>query len=153
MTDNMRAELKEEFMHPEARRDYAEMFLDSSIALQIKSLRLQRGWSQEKLAEEAGLHQSQISKYEQVTHSGWTLETLKKVAKAFDLSLRVSFESFGTLLDEYVKQSRSHLERDSFADDPVFHGQPEARVIDFPMRVRQVMKADSASSGSEAMNA
>lgn len=113
--------LREEFKDPEARRDYAEIFLDSSIALQIKALRLQRGWSQEVLAEKAGMKQSRISAMEQADYSGWSLRTLRRLAAAFDLALVVRFESFGTLLDDVTSMSREGLERPSFADDPAFH--------------------------------
>ena len=120
MNESTRGRLREELDDPEARHDYAELFLNSSIALQIKALRLQRGWSQEDLAARADLHQAQILAMEQVSHSSWNLESLQKIAKAFDLSLRVSFETFGTLLNDYVEQDRSSLERSSFADDPAF---------------------------------
>lgn len=120
MKDEMREKLRGEFRDCEARLDYADMHLDSSIALQIKALRLQRKWTQEELAKKAGMHQSQVSEMEQVTHSSWTLKSLKPLARAFDLRLHVSFESFGSLLDEYVNQSRTGWERHSFADDPAF---------------------------------
>lgn len=112
--------MREEFKDPEARRDYAEIFLDSSIALQIKALRLQRGWSQEVLAEKAGMKQSRISAMEQANYTGWSLRTLRRLAAAFDLALVVRFESFGTLLDDVTSMSRERLERLSFADDPEF---------------------------------
>jgi transcriptional regulator with XRE-family HTH domain len=117
---NEREEFREELQDHEARHDYADMFLDSSIALQVKALRLQRKWKQRELASRADLHQSQISDMEQISHSGWTIETLKKVARAFDLTLRVRFESFGTFLDEYVEQNREGFERPSFDQDPAF---------------------------------
>lgn len=132
--DETKEMLREEFREAEARHDYARLFLDSSIALQIKSLRLQRDWTQKELAEEAGLHQSQISKLEQISSSSWTLETLKKLAKAFDLRLRVSFESFGTLLDEYVSQNRERFERPSFANDPAFATPIPDREFSFGVR-------------------
>lgn len=112
--------LREEFKDPEARRDYAEIFLDSSIALQIKALRLQRGWSQEVLAEKAGMKQSRISAMEQADYSGWSLRTLRRLAAAFDLALVVRFESFGMLLDDVTSMSREGLERPSFSEDPAF---------------------------------
>jgi transcriptional regulator with XRE-family HTH domain len=112
--------LRSEFHDPEARHDYAEIFLSSSIALQIKALRLQRGWSQETLAEKAGMKQSRISAMEQASYTGWSLRTLRRLAKAFDLALEVRFESFGTLLNEATSVSRKALERSSFSDDIAF---------------------------------
>ena len=112
--------LRSEFHDPEARHDYAEIFLNSSIALQIKALRLQRGWSQETLAEKAGMKQSRISAMEQATYDGWSLRTLRRLARAFDLALEVRFESFGTFLDDATSVSRNALERPSFIDDTAF---------------------------------
>jgi len=112
--------LRGEFQDPEARHDYADIFLNSSIALQIKALRLQRGWSQEMLAERAGMKQSRISAMEQATYKGWSLTTLRRLAKAFDLALVVRFESFGTFLNDATSVSRTALERPSFCDDPAF---------------------------------
>lgn len=133
--ENTREALREEFREPEARHDYAEVFLDSSIALQIKALRQQRGWTQEELAEKAGLKQSQVSAMEQVSFSSWTLRTLRKLAKAFDLALSVRFESFGWLLDDALSSRREALERPSFGDDPVIGGiSHEPRSVDEPAR-------------------
>jgi transcriptional regulator with XRE-family HTH domain len=122
-----REALRDEFQDPEARHDYADIFLNSSIALQIKALRLQRGWSQEALAERAGMKQSRISAMEQATYSGWSLSTLRRLAKAFDIALEVRFESFGTLLNDAASVSRDALERPSFNDDPAF--KPEEAVL------------------------
>ncbi len=118
-----KAALRDEFQDPEARHDYADIFLNSSIALQIKALRLQRGWSQELLAERAGMKQSRISAMEQASYSGWSLSTLRRLAKAFDLALEVRFESFGTLLNDATSVSRDALERPSFSEDPVFRSE------------------------------
>jgi transcriptional regulator with XRE-family HTH domain len=112
--------LRGELQDPEARHDYADIFLNSAIALQIKALRLQRGWSQEMLAERAGMKQSRISAMEQATYTGWSLTTLRRLAKAFDLALVVRFESFGTFLNGATSVSRNALERPSFCDDPAF---------------------------------
>lgn len=123
-----RAALLEECKDPDARRDYAEIFLDSSIALQIKALRLQRGWSQEMLAEKAGMKQSRISAMEQANYSSWSITTLRRLAHAFDLALVVRFESFGALLDDVTSVSRAALERPSFVDDPAFNEASPRRV-------------------------
>lgn len=121
MTDE-RALLAEELRDREARHLYAEEFANSALALQIKALRLQRNWTQQELAERAGLKQSQVSAMEQVDHDAWTLKTLRKLARAFDLALDVRFESFGWLLDDALSTSRQSLERPSFDDDPAFRG-------------------------------
>jgi transcriptional regulator with XRE-family HTH domain len=118
--------LIEELKDPEARRDYAEIFGNSSIALQIKALRLQRKWSQEELGRRAGMKQARISAMEQSSYSAWSIRTLRRLAEAFDLALIVRFESFGTLLSDIGQSGREHLERPSFSEDPAFCVQEEA---------------------------
>jgi len=120
MNPAAREALIAEFKDPEARRDYADSFLDSAIALQIKALRLQRKWSQKELAERAGMKQSRISAMERADYSRWSLSTLRRLAYAFDLALEVHFESFGTFLDNTLSLTQERQERCSFSDDPVF---------------------------------
>jgi transcriptional regulator with XRE-family HTH domain len=113
-----RSFLLSEFGNREARREYAGHLLDAYIALQIKSLRLQRSWSQEEFARRAGMRQSQVSDMEQIDHSSWKVSTLRKLASALDLALVVRFEGFGRFLDEVLPVERKALERPSFPDDP-----------------------------------
>jgi transcriptional regulator with XRE-family HTH domain len=132
--------LIKEFADPEARNDYAEFLGDSWIALQIKALRLQRNMSQKDLAQKAGMKQSRISAMEQATYSQWSVSTLRRLARAFDLALVVSFESFGTLLEQAASSNRETLQRLSFPDDPAFKGsvvKPE--VISEPARLEKAL--------------
>lgn len=118
---DIRDRLLTEFNDEEARREYADEFLDTAIALQIKALRQQRGWNQSELGRRAGkMKQQQVSQLERVDYASWTIQTLKRLAAAFDLVLQVKFESFGELLNDAATISRESLERPSFADDPVF---------------------------------
>jgi transcriptional regulator with XRE-family HTH domain len=119
---DIHATFGEELREPEARHEYAEEFLNAFIALQVKTLRQQRGWSQEDLAERAGMKQSRISAMEQVDYASWSVRTLRRLAQAFDLALIVRFESFGKFLDEVTAVSRPALEKPSFDADPAFQG-------------------------------
>jgi XRE family transcriptional regulator, regulator of sulfur utilization len=62
------------------------MAKDICIALgkRIRQLRLERGWRQIDLAEEAGLHENFISELEQGSKEA-CLRTLQKIARALDL--------------------------------------------------------------------
>ncbi len=60
-----------------------------SVKLLAKNVRLERvmrGWSQETLAELAGLHRSFVGAIERYEHNV-TLATVEKLAMAFDLSV------------------------------------------------------------------
>jgi transcriptional regulator with XRE-family HTH domain len=84
-------------------------------------LREQHGWSQKELGEHAdNMMQPRISVMENVNYSSWSIKILRKIAEAFDLTLRVSFESFGTRVGDIEKFSRKNLERCSFDKDPYF---------------------------------
>jgi transcriptional regulator with XRE-family HTH domain len=53
----------------------------------VKELRKQRGWTQQKLAEKAGLAFNTITKIEQSLAEHPNLKTLLKLADAFGVSL------------------------------------------------------------------
>jgi len=112
--------LKQSFGNKEYRHAYVDDFLSASIATQIKVLREQRGWSQKELAAHAGMMQPRISVLENINYSSWSIKVLRKIAEAFDLTLCVSFESFGKRVKDITKFSREALERDSFNDDLFF---------------------------------
>ena len=60
--------------------------LTNKICLRIKFERIKRNWSQEKLAEYADLNKNTIGYIERKTVSP-TVETLEKLAKAFDMTI------------------------------------------------------------------
>jgi len=105
------------------RHGYVDEFLNAYIATQIKVLREQRDWTQQELAEQAGMKQGRISVMENVNYSSFSLNTLRRIAEAFDLTLNVSFEEFGKRLNDIERFSRESLERFSFSEDPAFAGQ------------------------------
>jgi transcriptional regulator with XRE-family HTH domain len=117
---DLASSLKQGFKDKDYRHGYADEFLNSSIATQIKVLREQHGWSQKELAKHAQMKQPRISVMENVNYSSWSINILRKLAEAFDLTLCVSFESFGKRLADIERFSREALERFSFEDDPVF---------------------------------
>jgi transcriptional regulator with XRE-family HTH domain len=118
--------LRTDFKDPEYRHVYDEGFLNSSIATQIKVLREERNWTQAVLADKAGMNQSRVSELEDVNFNSWTIRTLRKFAKAFDLRLKISFEEFGTLLHDFRNLNRAGLSRRSFDSDPEFSGTANA---------------------------
>ena len=118
IVDGLRDELKD----PEYSEGYAESFLDSYIATQIKVLREQAGLSQQGLAQLLGTGQGVISRIENVNYSKWNISTLKKLARAFRVRLKISFETYGSLLADVSNFSRDSLQRQPRELDPVLHG-------------------------------
>lgn len=116
-------ELKDhEFAHA-----YFDEFLNTYLATQIKTLRECRNLTQAELGELAGMAQERISLMENVNYSSWTVSTLRKLAKAFGLRLKVSFESFGTGLSEIRYFARKSLERKSLLEEIKEHEDARAR--------------------------
>lgn len=115
------SDLRREFLDKETRTIYADESLNTYIATQLKVLREQRGWTQAELARHAGMAQPRIALLEDVNYSSWSVNTLRKLAAAFDLRLSVKFDTFSSLLPEIEGLSRNTLERDSFGDDAWFH--------------------------------
>ncbi len=159
-----RARVVQELRDQEDRTDYAIEFGDSSIALQIKALRLKRGWTQTELGERAGgMKQSRISDMENVDYSSWSVATLRRLAKAFDLPLDVSFESWGKFADDVMGLSRSALERPSFDEDPGinssrreegpsalrFSSEAEDNVVQFPVPGKPARSAAAIASAGD----
>jgi transcriptional regulator with XRE-family HTH domain len=113
--------LSAEFQDEEYRHSYAEECLNTMIATQIKILREQREMTQETLAEKTGMKQPRIPLLEDSNYSNWTINTLKRFAKAFDVALSVKFDSFSDVILDFESMSRESLQRPSFANDSAFH--------------------------------
>lgn len=120
MKESRIGDLQSELQDEEYRYAYAEDFLNAWVATQIVVLREQRGLSQKQLGDLIGTKQPGISRLEDVNHSTWKTETLKRVARALGVRLKITFETFGTLLGEDAAFNREFLKRPEFKDDPVF---------------------------------
>ncbi|WP_433942309.1 helix-turn-helix domain-containing protein [Brevundimonas diminuta] len=68
------------------------MEIQKRLAVRVKALRLAKGWSQEELAHQAGMHRTFVSQIERATKTS-SIVTVEKVARAFDITI-------GELLDE-----------------------------------------------------
>jgi transcriptional regulator with XRE-family HTH domain len=112
--------LRRELCNQEYREGYDEAFLDHLIATQIRVIREQRQLTQGQLAEATGMKQSRISAIEDEDYGSWSVNTLRRVAYALGVRLRVYFDEWGTLLDDIDRAGRADLERRPFDEDPAF---------------------------------
>ncbi|MBU1664876.1 MAG: helix-turn-helix domain-containing protein [Gammaproteobacteria bacterium] len=108
------SELAERLASEFADKDYAHAYMESHavsrLAAQVHALRKQRRWSQQQLSERAGIAQERISKIESADFSSLTLATLHKLARAFDVDVRVAFESFSQGVLDVVNLTPKALE-------------------------------------------
>lgn len=81
------------------RETYVTSSLDDRLAAQIRALRLVRGWNQSELAERCEMSQSRVSLLEN-SCSNASLNSLKRIASAYDVGLSVKFVSFSELINE-----------------------------------------------------
>lgn len=119
--NELRSNLRQEFHDRDYRHAYADESLNTYIATQIKVLREQRNLTQKALAELTGMAQPRIAVLEDVNYPSWSINTLRRLAEAFDLRLSVKFETFSSLISEIETLNREALERDSFNNDIWFH--------------------------------
>ncbi len=112
--------LRENFHDEDARYAYVEAFMNASVAAQIKGIRETEQMSQQDLADKIGTKQSGISRLEKANYHSWKVETLSKIARAFGLRLRISFEEFGTLVPEIENFKQANIQKRPFSKDPVF---------------------------------
>jgi len=106
-----------EFDDKEYAHAYMEEFSNMAIAAQIKVLREQRGWTQKELADASGMKQERICALEDIDYDAWTIKTLRKLSKAFDLTVKFSFEAFSSGILDAAKINAKTLERTSRQED------------------------------------
>jgi len=106
-----------EFDDKEYAHAYMEEFSNMAIAAQIKALREQRGWTQKQLAEASGMKQERICALEDVDYDAWTIKVLRRLAKAFDVTVKISFEKFSSSLLDISEMNAETLKRTSREED------------------------------------
>jgi transcriptional regulator with XRE-family HTH domain len=85
-------------------KEYRDAFVASQIKIglpmQCRALRENRQWTQPRLAEAAQMTQPRISEIERPGERKLNIETLLRLASAFDVALQVRFVPFSELIDD-----------------------------------------------------
>lgn len=89
MTKSFKQFKKESLRNAGVKAEYTALHAEHTLVRTIIKQRLKRGWSQSDLARVIGSLQPVISRLERGT-SNPSLQTLERIAKAFDLKLTVS---------------------------------------------------------------
>jgi transcriptional regulator with XRE-family HTH domain len=87
------------------------------LPIQIRRLRERHGWTQAELAEKAGTQQVVVSRWENPDNKGITLNTLKRLARAFDVALIVRFAPFSEFIDWVCTLSPHSFQPASFEEE------------------------------------
>ena len=105
------------FKDKEFAHEFMDEIMNAYIATQIKTLRLQKGWTQKQLADAAGTHQERIAVLENVNYSSWSISALREIARALDLVVSVSFENFSRTIPLIDRLHTEALERTPREED------------------------------------
>lgn len=149
---DLRKQLRNEFQDPEYRYAYAQSFLNTKLATQIRILREQRCKTQAEVAQLANTRQAGFSRFEDVNHSVWKTDTLWKIACALGVRLNISFETFGSLIDEKENFTKRALQRPDFTDDPAF-SELEAAFSNLVNISEYKDRADTEPQGKQELSA
>ena len=81
------------------RDSYLAKELGSLLPDQIRALRERRGWSEAELADRARLSELGLRALQTPGADHFTVETLRRLAAAFDVALSIRFVTFGEFVD------------------------------------------------------
>lgn len=101
----------------EYRHSSVEANLDIGFAFQLRILRHQRGWTQQELAEKAGLKQATVSRLEgRDTFPSRSM--IIKLARAFDIAYLFHFVDFDTFIEDCKDHSYERMRVAPFTASP-----------------------------------
>ena len=77
---------------PKMRAALADQWINFEVGQVVYDARAQAGLTQAQLARKVGTTQSAISRLEDADYGGHSLSMLRRIARALDLYLRITFE-------------------------------------------------------------
>jgi transcriptional regulator with XRE-family HTH domain len=98
-----------EMNEKEMRDAYLSAQTRTYVAYQIRTIRAQRGWSQEQFAEKLHTSQSAVSRMEDRQYGKQNLHTLLEVAASFNCGLVVRFVRYADFVKDTSNLSPDHL--------------------------------------------
>ncbi len=113
---------------PEYRKAFVASQINISIPFQIRGLLKSRGWRQEDLATRAGMRQPRISALLSPGEARPNIETLRRLAEAFDCGLQVRFVPFSELVNRSETFDPDNFSIPTF-DEDVRHYEELASVV------------------------
>lgn len=115
-----------------ATKAFRDAFVTSIIRMrlpsQIREMRMRRNLTQAQLGELAGMRQALVSRFETKGYERFTLSSLRRIASALDVGLKVQFVPFSELLDDSVYPERRQLDVCSFDSDPFIENSAQEHV-------------------------
>jgi len=121
--------LLKELRDKEYRDAFVAEHIDTGIPFQIRAIREQGGLSQAELGARAEMAQEAISRLEDPNYGKLTINTLKRLASAFDVGLIIRFVPFSDLVKWELNLSPDSLNAISFERDPYFQERGEVETV------------------------
>lgn len=131
-----------EFADKAYRDAYVGSQIRMTLPLQIRGLREGFGWTQATFASEAHMAQPRISELETPGERRLTIETLLRLASAFDIALQVRFLPFSELVEWNEGLELNNLRIKSFSEEL----QEAKKVIAGRRRHRKLRQSGGASN-------
>jgi len=91
--------------------------VSNTLALQIRAMRQERGWTQMYLAELLGTSQNAVWRLESPQYGKYSITTLKRLASIFDVGLAVWLVPFSKLVDRVLYLETEDILVPSFDED------------------------------------
>ena len=127
--NDRKEKLRRDLLDKAYREQYATSTLIENVSAQVQALRRQRGLTQGDLATMIGTKQPRISYIEVPPEAdnppNWEVDTLDRIAHALGTRLKISFETYGSLVEELDALTSDSLRRVDFENDPVLFPRPE----------------------------
>lgn len=118
--------IEEKLRDPDYRRAFVASQINIGIPFQIRSLLKSRSWTQEILAQRTGMLQPRISGLIAAGKTRPNIETLRRIAEAFDCGLMVRFVPFSELARWSEEFDPERFDVPSFAEDSFSHAPADA---------------------------
>ena len=115
--------------NPAYRKAFVASQINIGIPFQIRALMKTRGWTQEKLAERTGMLQPRISAMLKPGKVRPNIETLRRIAEAFDCALLVKFAPFSELALWSESFDPENFNAPAFEEDHGFVEEPERQSL------------------------
>ena len=134
------------------RSSYVKAQTRIGLPFQIRALRKQKGWSQAQLADAAEMRQPRISAIEKPGKGKLNIETLERIAAAFDVGLEVRFVSFGELIRQSEQFDPDHFEIPGFEEELAAERGERLTLAEVIERTMQDRRGNLPHGGLSAMS-
>jgi transcriptional regulator with XRE-family HTH domain len=101
----------------EYREEFAALEMKRGVSFQIRAMLNNRGWTQEELAEKAGLSQGVVSRAQNPDYGNLTVNTITRVADGFGVVFLGRFVGYSEFIEWLENTDEESINPLSFEDE------------------------------------